>query len=298
MPLARNGPHREWQKGFARSSLVSASLLLAGLAAACGQITGSGGPPQGQVLAVVNGEEITASQLKAEAEASRRDLKEPAVRNELLNKIIERHLQATVAAERGLDRNPQYLAHKRRLEQEMLARLFIQSKADSAEAPKLHEVRMFILRNPHLFEEAQQLVVDRLSVTPAEGISQAEIDAVDSLAEAERLIASKGARGERRTIEMDPASLSPEIALQLMKLGVGEVFFARIGTMGMFAAIVERRPAPVPPKEQLQRAAMILKRQKSEEAASSAGRQLMETAKIRYQKGYGPPKGSTTTPPK
>jgi EpsD family peptidyl-prolyl cis-trans isomerase len=267
-------------------------LLLVPLAA-CGQIPGYGGAsePEGQVIAVVNGEEITSSQLKAEAEATGRDVKDPAARSELLSTVIDRHMKATAAVERGLDRNPQYLSHKRRLEQEMLAQLFLRSKAQSAEEPDLHAARMFILKNPKLFEEAEQLVVDRISFSPADAVTQAEIDAAESLGAVERLLASKGARAERRTIAMDPATLPVEMGSQVVKLKVGEVFFARQGQTGVFAAIVERRPAPVPPREQVARARTILKRQKAEEAAAAAARDLRRSAKIQYQEGYGPPKG-------
>jgi EpsD family peptidyl-prolyl cis-trans isomerase len=265
--------------------------------AACGQVPGYGGAsePEGQVVAVVNGEEITSSQLKAEAEATSRDLKDPKQRNELLNKVVDRHLKATAAVEGGLDRNPQFLAHRRRLEQEMLAGLFMRSKAQNFGEPDLHDVRMFILKNPALFEGKQQLIVDRIGFRPARLVSPAEIDRVKTIADAERLLKEKKAALERRTITIDPADLPPEIGTNLAKLSLGEAFFASEGETGMFGAVIERKPDPVPTEKQVERAKAILKRQREREAVESGAKSLWKTAKIKYQAGYGPPSSTPKT---
>lgn len=274
-----------------RQAGTLAACMASGILAACSQERSE---PAGQVVASVNGEEITASELRAEADVAGADLRDPAIRARTLQVVIDRHLKAAAATERGLYKDPQFLAHRRRLEQDLLAQLFMRSRAMQAEEPGLHEVRMFILKNPGLFEGKEQLVVDRIGFTPARLVSAAEIDAVKTLADAERLLKEKRARVERRTISIDPADLPTDVGSNLAKLPLGEAFFAAEGETGMFGVIVERKPDPVPVEKQVERARIILKRRGERESVDSGVKALWKGAEIRYQTGYGPgaPKSS------
>jgi peptidyl-prolyl cis-trans isomerase C len=272
-----------------RSTAASAGAVIIAFAAlvplsACSEKSA----PAGQVVAVVNGSEVTTSELQAEAEARGADLRNPETRNQLLEVVVQRHLQAAAAAERGLDKNPNFLAHKRRAEQQVLAQMYLLSARAGAEDADIQDARMFILRNPQLFEARELMVVDRIGFAPAGAVSPAEVDKVKSLQEAEQLLRSKKLRFERQSATLDPADVPPQIASNLSRLQTGEVFFDTQGNAAMFAVITARNPAPVPMAEQIARAKAILKRQRQQEALNRAVQDLRKRAKINYQKGYGP----------
>jgi EpsD family peptidyl-prolyl cis-trans isomerase len=266
-----------------RASAIMAAAALIQLAACQNKEA-----PTGQVVAVVNGSEITTSELQAEAEATRADMRKPGIKNQLLDAVIKRHLQAAAAVERGLDKHPRFLAQKRRAEQQVLAQLYLMNAGAGAGDVDIREARRFILQNPALFEERERLVLDRIGFSPASALSKAEVESVKSLADAERLLQRKGVRYDRQSAAVDPADVPTELAPRLIDARAGQVLYAPRGGGAMFLAIVERKPDPVPVTEQLARAKAILRRQKRQEALQSAVVSLRKSAKIRYQQGYGP----------
>ncbi|RYG21200.1 MAG: hypothetical protein EON93_26150, partial [Burkholderiales bacterium] len=81
--------------------------------------------PKGQIVAIVNGEEISTHQITAEMA----DIPIPAnavidpkkLRNEVLQGIIDRQMEVEAARERGLHKTPEFVALKKRNEEELLA---------------------------------------------------------------------------------------------------------------------------------------------------------------------------------
>lgn len=282
-------PSRAWQKRWQASrSLTRPAAAVLALAAlvqlpACNRKEA----PTGQVVATVNGTEITASELQAEAEALRADVTNPAVREQLLELVIQRQLQATAARERGLDKDPRFLAQRRRAEQNILAQMYLMSVGAAAEID-MRQTRSFILRNPALFDERQVLAIDRIGFAPAQALSKAEVAGVKTMKQGEQLLLGKKIRFDRRSAVVDPGDLPPQVASNLARMADGVVFYDSQGDNGMFGAILDRKPDPVPMREQIARASTILKRQKRQEALEAAAGGLRKSAKITYQQGFGP----------
>jgi EpsD family peptidyl-prolyl cis-trans isomerase len=258
---------------------AAASIQLA----ACGKKD----DPAGQVVATVNGTEITTSELQAEAEALQANLQDPAARRQVLELVVQRQLQAAAAKERGLDKDPRFLAQRRRAEQYILAQMHLMSVGAGADVD-MRQARSFIIRNPALFDERQVLVVDRIGFAPAQALSKAEVAGVKTMLEAEQLLLRKNIRFERRSAVVDPADLPPKVAENFAKMANGVVFYDTQGDNGMFGAIIERKPDPVPMPEQLSKATAILKRQKREETVEASLRDMRKRAKVTYQQGFGP----------
>jgi hypothetical protein len=78
--------------------------------------------PRGQVVAVVNGEEITTAALNEEAKARNiLDAARPAVRAALLQDLVDRKLLAQKAIEQKLDRSPRHLVAVEGMKEVLLA---------------------------------------------------------------------------------------------------------------------------------------------------------------------------------
>ena len=95
--------------------LAGAALLAL---AACGDKS-----PQGQVVATVNGEEITAQEVNAEAQALNlpANANREAVLPQILQRVLDRKLLVGVARERKMDKSPDFLIQRRRAEETVLA---------------------------------------------------------------------------------------------------------------------------------------------------------------------------------
>ncbi len=109
----------------------------------------------GQSVAVVNGEEVSESELNEELAAA--NIPESAdkkqIMPQLLQRIIDRRLVAQKAAEAGIDRSPDYLSRQRRLNENLLIGLYTQKQADTIKPPTPAEIDALMAQNPQMFAQ-------------------------------------------------------------------------------------------------------------------------------------------------
>lgn len=236
----------------------------------------------------MNGEEITISELETEAAATGTSVKDAAGRNAVLDAVVQRHLLSAAAKGRGLDKDPSFLSFSRRAEQSILAQMFM-AASRNVEEPTVAEARTFILRNPPLFDARQTLVLEQIGFSPRNRLKPAEVEAVKSLEDAERLLLARGGHFSRRRIAMDPADVPAALLPKLLDIPLGETFYTTQGNTGNFGVVVERKAEPVPLEAQIPRAKSILRKAKVEQAVQSAEAGLRRSAKIVYGKGFAAP---------
>ena len=121
---------------------AAASLLVLLLLTACRPTE-----PHGQVIAVVNGVEITLAELNAEASARNLAIgSDRAQRDLAIADLINRKLLVQAARERGLDQTPQFILAERRLREIFLAQQIVAERvADNVPAPELQAKRSIAL---------------------------------------------------------------------------------------------------------------------------------------------------------
>ena len=107
------------------------------LAAATLAVSGCDKKAEGQVVAIVNGEEISAAELNAEL----RNVNLPAgadakrARTAILQSIIDRRVISQQAREDGLDKSPDFLNQQRRMTEELLIRMFAERQTSTNQLP-------------------------------------------------------------------------------------------------------------------------------------------------------------------
>lgn len=143
-----------YKNGIGRYALL---LLLTGCSAQ---------PPSGQVLARVNGEEVTRNDVLVELNALGVPDALPVreAQKAALERIIERKLLVQAARGALVDRSPAYLAKMRRERDILLADSFIDQAAGEV-APAPGRIAAFIARNPHMFSERRMVVIDHIRVS-------------------------------------------------------------------------------------------------------------------------------------
>src|SRR3982750_3449756 len=104
--------------GTFKAGLIGGAAALA-LLTACSDKAKA---PTGQVVATVNGEDITVHELNGELQTLRvpPDAPKKQVEQVALQRVVERKMLADVAKKRGLDKNPQFLLAERRVDEGLL----------------------------------------------------------------------------------------------------------------------------------------------------------------------------------
>lgn len=272
--------HRSTTRGTTVLGLA-ALLLLAGC-----QKT-----PKGQVIAIVNGEEISTQQLEAELRAMPiPDGMDPALlRKAVLQGLIDRHFRVEAAREQGLDKTPEFAALRKKGEEDLLATMLGEKASQTILQPTDSDIRDYIDANPLQFARRQRLFMDQIAFTPPSDRSR--LPALDGAASLDALVATLQATGiatERARAVIDTGQLPAELARRLDKTPDGKPTpMPQDGRM-IFAAITGREPLPVAPNDarlaaaRAVRAAMLLHESQAQIAAARS------TAKISYEPGYEP----------
>jgi len=269
----------------------SAALLAATFLAGCDK------KPEGQVVAVVNGDEITQQELNAEL--GNMQLPEGAAkdeaRNQALDNIVNRRLLAGVAKQQGIDSSPEYIMRRQQLDEALLVQMLAQRTARPMKQPSSQEVKDFVAQNPQMFANRAVLTVDQIRFpTPANQDYAKALSPAKTMAEVVTTLNRLGIKFERGTTQADTATMPPEMFKQITSIGSSEPFVVPGPGVVSVNMVVSSRPAPLPENQVNQAAtAMIQRRNLANELNT-----MLKTAKaeggIDYQQGFAPPKAAAT----
>lgn len=264
--------------------------FIASLAATAALAGCDRGPVSGQVVAIVDGEEITIPELNAEARARGLVIgTDRAVRDRVLQDLIDRKLLVQAALDRKLDRTPDHLLSKRRSDEMLLASELIEALGRRGPGLTDQDIAKFVAARPYAFDRRALLSVDRLRVlTPlAPALTQA-VGAARSLNDAQSLLGSKGVAAERRVEVWDSATLSPEMVEPLLAPGKDETILLQLPDQTVVANVIEVVPQPTPAANRAQFARELLSGQRSQQLLLSVLQQEKSSAKIRYHPRFAP----------
>lgn len=247
----------------------------------------------GQVVAIVNGEEITQQDLNAELQGATvppgADKKQ--VLTQVLQRVVDRKLLVQAAKAQGLDQSPAYLDQVRRSQDTLIINLLANKVSKNISLPDSSAVGRFITTNPSLFQERKRYVLDQI-VFPqtADATIVKALEPAHSLDAVAAVLTARHIQFARGKGQLDTGSIPPEIAKRITSLPPGEPFV--IPDNGRMVASVITATESVPtPDDQAKPAAVNLLRQ---QALSDAMRRELDkakaTAKVEYQPGYAPPK--------
>jgi EpsD family peptidyl-prolyl cis-trans isomerase len=253
----------------------------------------------GQVVAVLNGQEITQQELNAELNGQQiapgADRK--AVMAQLLQRVIDRKLLIGKAKEQGLDKSPTYLAQVQRAQDAVLIEMMTSSAAKAVPVPDATAAQQFIANNPTMFAGRKRYQLDQIIFTAANDPAlQAKLKPVKTLPEVEAVLTSAGIKFQRGATQLDSAMLPSPIASRIAALPPGEPFV--VPQNGQIVVSVIRSAVDMPtPAQQAQPAAVeIIRRQAVDAALRKQIEKARASAKITYDTGFAPPKANAATP--
>lgn len=277
----------------ARTYVIAAALLATTALGGCDRIKGlfRSDSPSGQVVATVNGKEITAIELRQELGgfASR----DPAVMKQAQSRAIEtiavRKLMVEKAKTDKLDKSADYTLQVLRGEEGLLLQLYQRKIAASVAVPSRQEALDFIGANPSRFAARKVLVVDQVIAGPNK-IEPAKFQPLKSLEEVKGLLGSENVQYQSNVSTLDTLGMDPRMLEQIEKLPAGEVFVVPQRGSLLFNRIIDQRAVPFTGEAAVAYAINVVRNQKVQEAV---GRQVellrKEAAKVTtYNDAYKP----------
>lgn len=245
-----------------------------------------GAAPKGQVIAVVNGEEITVSELNYEARV--RNLRvedDPALRSALVRELVDRRLLVGQGSASGVDRTPEFILAERRLRDILLAQQLIGQAGDQRPASAA-DVRAFVAGNPRIFSERVAADVTVIRLPAVDAALRSRIGAASSRTEVASILAGAriAARPTRETWDSaDPTN--PLAAGKVAPVLDRPFLFERDG--GLFAGTIDRLSAtPVPAEQQEPLARALINREASANRMNALLADARESATIHLQPGF------------
>lgn len=269
---------------YLRVSVVAVTCALA--LSACDK------KPEGQIVAVVNGEEVSLSELNQETRGA--NIPEGAdrklIQRGMLQRVIDRRLLAQAAKEQGIDRDPEYIAMQRLASENLLIQMYSRKAASGIKVPDAAALDKFMAENPAMFAQRTQLQLDQIVFDmpkSPEVLKQFQQD--KTLAAVAATATRLGLKVESGKGGLDTATVPPAVLKQIQALPPGEPFIVPNGKKVVVSVITGSRPVAVPPEQMRPVAVEAMRNQQFGKIGEQRLKEVRQRAKIEYQPGYEPP---------
>lgn len=266
---------------------------------ACAVLGGCSKTPEGQVVATVNGDEVTRRDLTSELAATGNSGVDEAQMKQIqpvvVEGIVNRKLLVQEAERSNLDKDPQYLALKQRADEILLAQMLAQSWTGKLEKPSPAAVRAFVTGNPLMFGERKAILVDEIA-TAAANIPQAQLATMASNDAVAAWLSARKKPFQRGDKAVDTMKMPQPLAARLVaKAGDGGPTVVRNGPMLNILAVRAVRPMPVPQNQWSRLATEALQQQAGAKTTDDQLKRLRETADVSYLPEFAPPGDAAQT---
>ncbi len=256
----------------------SIAVALALMVAACG---GKGDVPSGQVVATVDGQEITMADLKAEMGTETGN--DAASQAQALERIIARKLLAAEARKQELDSTPLAAIMKTQAEETALAQLLARKVTEGVPKVSEDEIDEFLRSFPASVTDRRLLAVDQFFVPNMPPKVLEEIAKVKTMEAAEAILNANKVVFRRTVTNVDTVSLDPGVARQLVTTEGNDIFVMPAGQAAEIGRIVSSRSEPITGDQSRVAARTILMRQRSVEMVNNALGKIINDGRRKVQ---------------
>ena len=267
-------------------------LALAVTAALSGCKNDTQAPPS-QVLARVNGDEITVNQLNYLL-ASQKTV-DDQTKQRALDSLVTQDVLVQKAVESKLDRDPRVLSSIEFSRRQILAQAMLAKAVGSPAQVTDADVQQFYSEKPELFEKRNLYTLDSYLI-PNAALTDAlkkQMDSVHSAQDMRTTLQGAGVAFKEAQERTAPEQM-PQPLLQMVKpLKVGDVAVVVQGDKAMLLLLESAQPAPVSLKDATPSIQMYLQKQRSEKMAEQQIDTLKKAAKVEYVQKFA----SVTPPP-
>jgi EpsD family peptidyl-prolyl cis-trans isomerase len=281
------------RKIFTAALMAGTALLVSG----CGDKEG-GELEKGQVVATVNGKDITVHEMNAELQGVQLPPnitpdQRKQVEQQALQQVVNRRILADIARERGLDKTPMFLLQERKAEEGILVQMLQRQMSSAVKQPPQNEVATFMAQNPDLFAERKIFTVDQIQFqTPRDPNLLRKYQPLKTMAEVEAMLKQDGIQYRRAPATLDVARANPELVTQVLKMNREDIFIIPAGQVMVANKITDTKVQPLTGNEAQQLATGMLQQRKFNDLIKSDLEPKVKKAEgeVKYQAGFAPPK--------
>lgn len=270
-----------------RLLLVAAPLALV----ACGSNSEA---PTGQVVATVNGEEITTTDLDSELNGATAPTSEgqKQLQRMALENIINRTILAQAAEEEGMAKGPEFAVIERKARQAALVELLQRDIGKNLPQPSAEEVENFVAENPSLFANRKIFVVDQIVVPQVNQQLIQALQPVKTLAEAQAVLHRFNIDGNETVGVIDSLTIPPQAASQIASLPPEEVFIIPSNGAIRINHVRSSQTDPISGQQAQQIAKEMLARQRGQSAMQNSLGERIKAGRtnVKYNDAFAPPK--------
>ncbi len=268
--------------------LLLATLLLV----SCGKDKKSE-TPKGQVVATVDGQEITASELRLEMPGTPRDpALAAAAQQTALQSLISRKLLVAEAKRRDLVNSPLAAMMRRRAEDLAMVQLLQFGIASGVPNVSNEEVKEFVASHPSTFSQRRLISVDQLVVPLIDKGLIAAMEPLDTLEQIEQLLTSRKVNYFRSAGVLDTLNVDPDAAKRVSEMTVSQVFISPNGSGGVLVSrITGSRLEPLTGEDVDRVARVMLAQQRNTSQVRRAMEQIVTAgqSKVKINESYTVP---------
>ena len=257
--------------------------------ASCGN--GDKAAPKGQVVATVDGQEITASELRMEMGNAPSDPNVAATAQQAaLQGLISRKLLVAEAKRRELEKSPVASMYRARAEELALIQLLQMNIASGVPKVSDEEVEEYISSHPASFSGRKLISVDQLLVGKIDPKVIQQMEPLKTMPEIEALLTNNKVQYVRSAAVLDTLSLNPEAAAKIGGLPNDEIVAVPNGGGVQVARIVNSRVEPLSGEEADRIARLMLMQQRSSTQVRTAMEDVVKNgrSKVHINPAYAP----------
>ena len=278
---------------------IAAGLAVVALLGGCNR---SSDAPKGQVVATVNGQDITVHELNSELSFARppADVPRKTVEQIVLARVIERKMLADVARERQLDKNPNFLLAQRRVDDGLLVQALQTDIAKKVAVPTREGAEKYIDAHPDQFGQRKIYTIDQIQFLRPANIATIGLAPAKTMADVADVLTRNKIDFRRNAAGVDALQANPALVAE-----IGKILVRNPNEVFMFADQPQGAPAPVMVVNKVTSTKLVpfsgekaigfaqelLKREQIQQRLVAEEKAIAAAAKpkIAYAKGYGPP---------
>ena len=278
---------------------MNRNILVALGAIAIVSVGGCGQKATGQVVAVVNGEEISLSDLNSEVQQLNlpEGADKKAATAAALQQLIDRKLLVQRAKSRNLDKDPAYLRQQRRMNDELLIGLLGKQVSGTVPVPSQTAITKFIADNPGMFSQRTIYALDQIQFAlPADRTILKQLEPAKDMPAVMAVLDRLGIKYQHKDASFDSAQTPPELLTKVTSLPPGEPFVLAASGRVIVSVITGKKLMPLGDADSRALANEAMRRKSMTELAQGQLKDARTGAKIEYQPGYEPPAAPAGTP--
>jgi EpsD family peptidyl-prolyl cis-trans isomerase len=259
--------------------------------------------PEGQVVASLDGKDITIHEVNAEinamgqqAQSAPRKLVEAVA----LARVVERKVIAEEARTRKLDQSPQFVLAKSRNDENLLVQALQADVTGKMQATPRERAQKFITDNPMMFGDRRIIQLDQIQFLQSPTVGALPLKDAKTMAAVEQVLLANNIEYRRAPQQIDTLLLDPRISNEVMRVARapgGEPFMFTDQPAGAPAPVVyinnvtEMKVQPFLGERAISYAQQVIQRQEMGKRLQEELKRLKDATKgkITYAGGYDTP---------